>query len=301
MNKVHVSPKYVFSICVLFVFLLSCKSSMYNVPGHLRKLTKRESFERNLKGIPPAGDIVFKLMNGDTVNQNELSEMLNDCKYTLDEYVDRDTLVREFVLRPERKRDRKWSARLQTALQNRGTTTTKPTSLPTFKLINVNCDHLVPLLDKIFKDDQEIRKDMSKFNPQIDYENQQIVVSIIETCGFPTGQKVGKKGILTIFLVIQHAHNSLREKYFSQFKKAAERKDLSLSNLATMEDRILVDQGKKQLYGTQLFKMHSDSLKLYPILDPENVNERRAKVGMGPIEEYLEQFGINTLGTSQEY
>ena len=61
-----------------------------------------------------------------------------------------------------------------------------------------------------------------------------------------------------------------------------------------LEDRILVRNGKKQVYGTQL---HSGpdtggKLVLAPIEDEEHVDKRRASVGLMPLKEYLKHFGI---------
>lgn len=130
-------------------------------------------------------------------------------------------------------------------------------------------------------------------NPDIDRENQQTVVSIIEKCGFPTIKEHGYKSVEAVFLVIQHAGKNLREKYFPLIKKSADQGELQWSTVALMEDRMLMDRGEKQKYGSQVRKDNgNEEWSLYPIQDPENVNKRRAEVGLGPIEEYLRHFGI---------
>ena len=45
-------------------------------------------------------------------------------------------------------------------------------------------------------------------------------------------------------------------------------------------DRMLVKQGKPQLYGTE-FEYGSN--KVAPILDPQNLNARRKKMGLAPM------------------
>ena len=83
------------------------------------------------------------------------------------------------------------------------------------------------------------------------------------------------------------------KKYFPLIKKSADRGDLSWSTVALMEDRMLMDIGEKQKYGSQVQKANgSDKWTLYPIQDPKNVNKRRAKIGLEPIEDYLRRFGI---------
>ena len=99
--------------------------------------------------------------------------------------------------------------------------------------------------------------------------------------------------LLAAFLVIQHAGKSLREKYFSLMKASAEKGDLQWNMVALMEDRMLMDKGEKQKYGSQVRKnMESGAWELYPVEDPKNINKRRAEVGLGPIEEYLSTWDL---------
>ena len=86
-----------------------------------------------------------------------------------------------------------------------------------------------------------------------------------------------------VFLVIQHASKELREKYFPLIKASAEKGELTLRVVAMMEDRMLMEKGKKQKYGTQLISYNDGPLRLHPIEDEANVNKRRAAMGMGTI------------------
>jgi hypothetical protein len=54
-----------------------------------------------------------------------------------------------------------------------------------------------------------------------------------------------------------------------------------------LEDRVLVGEGKKQLYGSQVVAGPDGLPRLHPIEDPENVDERRRAIGLPPLEEYL--------------
>jgi len=62
-----------------------------------------------------------------------------------------------------------------------------------------------------------------------------------------------------------------------------------------LEDRILTREGKKQVYGTQLrLNQTTQRMELYPIEDEENVDSRRAVVGLEPLALYLKRgFGID--------
>jgi len=56
-------------------------------------------------------------------------------------------------------------------------------------------------------------------------------------------------------------------------------------------DRILVNEGKPQVYGTQQVPDEIKPIINYkPMKKPEKVNERRMKLGMMPIEYYLKLY-----------
>jgi hypothetical protein len=53
-----------------------------------------------------------------------------------------------------------------------------------------------------------------------------------------------------------------------------------------LTDRVEVKAGHPQIYGTQL-SLHDGAWKLDPLLDSAHVDERRAKMGLGPLSVYL--------------
>lgn len=62
--------------------------------------------------------------------------------------------------------------------------------------------------------------------------------------------------------------------------------EVASKDQAYIEDKVRVHDGRPQLYGTQ-FRRHADgSIEFLPIEDQENVDSRRAEVGLEPIEEY---------------
>ena len=76
-------------------------------------------------------------------------------------------------------------------------------------------------------------------------------------------------------------------------RAAVKRGNALPQNLALLEDRVLTNQGKKQIYGSQVSIDSTGQKTFFPIIDEANVNKRRASVGLGPIEDYAKYFGIN--------
>jgi len=58
--------------------------------------------------------------------------------------------------------------------------------------------------------------------------------------------------------------------------KEVKRKNASASNNAMLRDRVLVSDGKKQVYGTQVrYNVELKKSQPFPIEDPDNVDTRR--------------------------
>lgn len=157
---------------------------------------------------------------------------------------------------------------------------------PALREIKINCREINLQLDSIYRIDQANRQ---AYDPKTDYSNLEFVVNVIDQCGMPESSK----NIKTIFLVVQHNHSIYQKRYIQQFKAAAQNGKLNRSSLAMMEDRILLNDGKPQIYGSQLTRKTGETKwKLHDLMEPERVNIRRAEVGLEPIEAYLERYGI---------
>jgi hypothetical protein len=111
--------------------------------------------------------------------------------------------------------------------------------------------------------------------------------AIMDRIGWPTATKVGKPGAGTAFLIIDHSPREIMEKYFPLLEIAAKNGEASLSGYATMKDRILVNRGKKQVYGTQRYwDSTANKFVFFPIEDEKNVNTKRKEAGLEPLPEF---------------
>ncbi|MCK4358231.1 MAG: hypothetical protein KAW92_05725 [Candidatus Cloacimonetes bacterium] len=64
-------------------------------------------------------------------------------------------------------------------------------------------------------------------------------------------------------------------------------------NVASIQDRVLKGNGKKQIYGSQLFiNEKTGKYEFFPIKDEENVNNKRHELGLQPLEVYLKSWDI---------
>jgi hypothetical protein len=128
----------------------------------------------------------------------------------------------------------------------------------------------------------------------IDQKNTQRLLELVERHGWPKRSVVGEGAAEAAFLVLQHADLETQKRYLPVFIKAVEGGEAKLSDLALLEDRVLVGEGKKQLYGTQLrTRKGVEGMEIPPIEDEAHIDERRATMGLGPLAGYLKAFGID--------
>lgn len=154
--------------------------------------------------------------------------------------------------------------------------------------VEVDCNKKSEILSEVYTSDQKIRREnnLIKYAKE-DHRNQELVISIIEKCGMPTLNEVNQEQMDAIWLGLQHTEYKYRIKYFPLIEKAVENGDLSKEQYALMKDRVLMDEGKPQIFGSQI-----KNGKLYDLEEPETVNERRQEMGLEPIEDYLKRFDI---------
>ena len=167
------------------------------------------------------------------------------------------------------------------------------------ELAEINADDqeirgIKTVLDSIFEDNPVQRQKMMQDMLYRDSINLVKVDRIIEEYNWPGPNIIGVSGCYTLFLVIQHASPKVRVKYLPLFREAVKQGKAFESNLAMLEDRVLVDQGKPQIYGTQMEKdPETGEWRIAPIQDPENVDKRRISVNLIiPMSDYVKNWGL---------
>jgi Family of unknown function (DUF6624) len=158
---------------------------------------------------------------------------------------------------------------------------------------------MMDLMDRVAGSDSEKMakrwKQAVERQNDLDGKNRQRLDEIVKQHGWPKKSVFGEEASGVAFLIVQHAELDYQKKYLPLIKEAVTQKEARRSDLAMLEDRILTREGKKQVYGTQLrLNQTTQRMELYPIEDEENVDSRRAAVGLEPLAEYLKRaFGID--------
>ena len=119
------------------------------------------------------------------------------------------------------------------------------------------------------------------------------VKKILDEKGWLGPNIIGYEGNSTLFLVIQHSDLETQLQYLPMMSEAVELGNANPGSLALLEDRVALGQGKPQIYGSQIGRdMETGEYYVSPIIDPEQVDERRAKVGLGPLAYYASHWDI---------
>lgn len=125
---------------------------------------------------------------------------------------------------------------------------------------------------------------------KLNLQNYNELHAIVKEHGWPTYDMVGDLAADALLLVVNHHPDAaVRKQYLPQIKEACEAGQGSCMEYAKIHDRILVDEGKEQLYGMQ-FRYNSErKLEPFPIEKPEKVDKRRKAIGLEPLAEYLKR------------
>ena len=123
-----------------------------------------------------------------------------------------------------------------------------------------------------------------------DRENTRWLGELVDKHGWPTHSQAGEDGAHTAWLLVQHADADVKfqRKCLGLMAKLP-KEDVSRKDVAYLTDRVLLAEGKKQVYGTQ-FTPVCKKWEPRPPEDEANVDKRRAEAGLPPLAEYVKQL-----------
>ena len=168
---------------------------------------------------------------------------------------------------------------------------------------------LVATLDTIRMEDQQYRMQLDGLNAKYGYQSKKVrdmwtiinekdslnlikIKAILDKYGWLGPEEIGYDGNQTLFLVIQHSDLATQQKYLPVMRDAVKKSKAQPSALALLEDRVALREGKRQMYGSQVGSNPDGTNYILPLDDPDNVDKRRAEVGLGPLSEYVARWNI---------
>lgn len=121
----------------------------------------------------------------------------------------------------------------------------------------------------------------------VDIKHTERMKEIVLEIGWPTVSKVGAEGASNAWLLVQHAdHDVDFQEHCLELMKEAPAGEVGITDVAYLTDRVCVNRGRGQLYGTQFTQEDGKHIPR-AIEDEANIDARRAEVGMGPLSEQI--------------
>lgn len=114
--------------------------------------------------------------------------------------------------------------------------------------------------------------------------------------GFLGFDLVGEEGSQKFWLMVQHCDHTpdFQMKVLKAMEIAVKNRNAQASNYGLLMDRVRINTGGKQVYGTQVV-YNTDVCQAYPkpLEDSMSVNKRRELVGLEPLEIYLNRMSVS--------
>lgn len=148
--------------------------------------------------------------------------------------------------------------------------------------INIDCNNIDALLKEAYQLDKKNRTDGNN-DEKIDALNQRLLFNIFDNCDFLNAIKDKQESSHYALIILLHSNTRFQKKYLHLIEKAIKKRYLTNKEVVYLYDKILVDDGKLQKYGTQSYYNEQGNLKLLPYDNIDKVNKRRVKVGLTSI------------------
>jgi hypothetical protein len=185
--------------------------------------------------------------------------------------------------------------------------------------INSKLDkNLIRKLDSLAKEDQKWRNLLTRYHnnniPKDSVNRKTLTKNMVKTdsmnsleirrifykYGFPNFDLVGQTGSEDFFIVVQHQDKFpvFQDSVLTSMKIEAEKGKASWANYAYLIDRVKINTGQLQIYGTQMqINKSNSSYEPKPVVEPDKLNVRRISVGLNTIEEYIAIMNEVYFGT----
>lgn len=119
------------------------------------------------------------------------------------------------------------------------------------------------------------------------------VLKTLDERGWLGDDIIGGQGNFTVFSILERADDQVQEKYLPMMRDAVIKKNMLASHLALIEDNVALKKGGKQIYGSKVgTDEETGEYYVLPLEDPDNVDKRRAEIGLDSLQWYIANWGL---------
>jgi hypothetical protein len=142
-----------------------------------------------------------------------------------------------------------------------------------------------------------------KFQDSVFTAHKVHLEEIFDEFGYPGYDLIGEEGSNNFWLMVQHSDKDLQfqSRVLEKLKIEVENKNADGRNFGLLTDRVNINTGEKQIYGTQVRYNSLGQAYPKPLYDSINVNKRREEVGLEPLEQYLDMMTLMNFEMNKEF
>ena len=136
----------------------------------------------------------------------------------------------------------------------------------------------------------EQQKALGEQEQQTDKQLTARLEEIVASKGWPTIRLVGIEASAAAGLILIHSpDHEFQRKMLPELYKLVDTDQIAGTEVALITDKLLVADGKPQRFGTQFNELNG-KLVMFPVEDPEHLEQRRDKYLLPPLAYYKKQL-----------
>lgn len=141
------------------------------------------------------------------------------------------------------------------------------------------------------------KEQWNKFQDSVFSNNKIRVENIYKKYGFLGFDKVGKDGSNHFWLLVQHLdkYPEFQKRVLKEMDKEFKKGNANPNNYAYLYDRVKVNAGEKQLFGTQVTYETETTGRAIPkigLVDSVNIDKIRKEYNLSTLKKYLNEMTI---------
>jgi hypothetical protein len=193
-------------------------------------------------------------------------------------------------------KDRRWQPLLVSIIDNKNEVRNNYGKAVAWELNNIRLENIrrqnrIDSLIVVFGANSQVIREERILAKKPDSLNLLRLKSIINTYGWPGADIIGIEANKQMFNMILNSDFKTEKQFVAVLWQAFIKGNAAPADYAALADKVALIESKSQIYGS-IVKRNGTSWYVPPIIDEHNVNTRRAKIGLTPLEDYLKQYGV---------
>ncbi len=150
------------------------------------------------------------------------------------------------------------------------------------------------------------REKWNSFKDSVFTVHKNIAEGLLDKYGFPGFDKIGKESSSDYWLLVQHCDKfpEFQKRVLVAMDKEVKKGNADPKNYAYLYDRVKVNAGEKQMFGTQVtydLETTGRALPKIGLVDSANIDSVRKAYSLEPLKDYLNMMTSSHYEMNKEY